>query len=269
MPAGVSESGRLVDRSCRTAPWHRPATSPWVVSGYLREPSALPEGEAHSVMGRYRAGDWSWLRWAKGVLSFTIVDGRNGRCVLAVDRLGMRPLYFSQDATGIAFGEDLAAVTARRDGKLELDYDTLQEIMTLGFPLSTPTFVRNVERVGPGIWIEFSAGRRRATRYWSLVALPPMRNQDLSVFLDESQARVREVLRLARRAVPVELRLRFALPIARGTRLGAQSDAVTAIWPYQALDRTTIEPATTGELCRRLDLLPKVLDRWGREFAAG
>ena len=185
-----------------------------VFSGYLREPSALPEGEAHSVMGRYRAGDWSWLRWAKGVFSFTIVDGRNGRCVLAVDRLGMRPLYFSQDATGIAFGEDLA----RRDGKLELDYDTLQEIMALGFPLSTPTFVRNVERVGPGIWIEFSAGRRRATRYWSLDPLPPMRNQDPSVFLDESQARVREVLRLARRAVPVELRLRFALPIARGTR---------------------------------------------------
>ena len=91
-----------------------------VFSGYLREPSALPEGEAHSV-GRYRAGDWRWLRWAKGVFSFTIGDGRNGRRVLAVDRLGMWPLYFSQNATGIAFGEDLAAVTARRDGKLEDD----------------------------------------------------------------------------------------------------------------------------------------------------
>src|SRR5262249_55311169 len=133
-------------------------------------------------------------RSANGVFAFAVVDRRNDRCVLVVDRLGIRPLFFNEDAAGLAFGEDLAAVTARRESGLELDYDVLQEMEALGFPLGTRTFLRTAERVGPGTRIEFSRGRRLATRYWSLEMLPPVRPQDDAVFLDESRERLRGAL---------------------------------------------------------------------------
>ncbi len=163
-------------------------------SGYFRDPAPPPTGEAQAVLDRYRAGDWHWLRRANGVFAFAIVDWHRARCVLATDRLGIRPLFFLQNEASLAFAEDLGTVAACRVGSSELDYDTLQELMALGFPLGTRTFLRDVERVPPGTWIDFATGRRHTTRYWSLEALPAVKQQDVTAFLDESQARLRSVL---------------------------------------------------------------------------
>src|SRR5262249_45539020 len=122
-------------------------------SGYLRDPEPAPRGEAHAVLARYRARDWEWLRRANGVFAFAIVDWREARCVLATDRLGIRPLFFAHDDIRLVFGEDLGSVAAHRESRLELHYDTLQELMALGFPLGPRTFLTDIERVPPGTWI--------------------------------------------------------------------------------------------------------------------
>lgn len=235
-------------------------------SGYLHDPAVSIHGEAHAVLTRYRSGDWSWLRSANGVFAFAVVDRRNDRCVLAVDRLGIRPLFFAEDAAGLAFGEDLAAVTAQRQSGLELDYDVLQEMEALGFPLGTRTFLRSAERVGPGTRIELSRGGRRVTRYWSLEMLPPVKPQEEAVFLDESRARLRGALgRLLSRSRSRTLCLLSSGYDSRrllleAHALGAGLDAVTSIWPYPRLERTTIEPAVTSELCRRLGIPHRLVE---------
>ena len=235
-------------------------------SGYLRDPAVSTLGEADWILARYRAGDWSWLRSANGVFALAVVDRRNDRYVLAVDRLGIRPLFFIEDAEGFGFGEDLAALTARRAGGLELDYDVLQEMEALGFPLGTRTFLRAVERVGPGTRIEFSRGGRLATRYWSLEMLPPIKPQDEAAFLDESRARLRAALsRLLSRSSRRTLCLLSSGYDSRrllleGHALGAQLDAVTSIWPYPRRQGTTIEPAVASELCRRLGIPHRLVE---------
>jgi hypothetical protein len=226
-------------------------------SGYLREPEPAPSGEAQAVLTRYRAGDWDWLRRANGVFAFGIVDWRDTRCMLATDRLGVRPLFFAHDDAGLTFGEDLATVATHFASRLELDYETLQELMAIGFPLGTRTLLRNIERVPPGTWIDFSVGRRRATRYWSLEVLPGLRHQDVADFLDESQTRLRGVLRhLLSRSSHALCLLSSGYDSRRllleGHAVGAHFDAITSIWPYPGLEGATIEPTVTGELCRRL-----------------
>ena len=69
-------------------------------AGYLTDlPPGCP-GEAALVLARYRAGDWTWLRGASGVFAFAVVDHRRPRCVLGVDRLGLRPLLVAADEGG-------------------------------------------------------------------------------------------------------------------------------------------------------------------------
>ena len=85
-----------------------------VFAGYLRDlPPGCP-GEAAHVLARYRAGDWTWLRGASGVFAFAVVDHRRPRCVLGVDRLGLRPLLVAADEGGVAFASDLGVVAARQ-----------------------------------------------------------------------------------------------------------------------------------------------------------
>ncbi len=113
-------------------------------SGYLRDLPPASTGEADFVLSRYRAGDWTWLGHANGVFAFAIVDTARNRCVLGVDRLGMRPLFYTQTPLGIAFSSDLGVVTRWHDRFPGVDYDAAQELITVGFPLANRTLVRGV-----------------------------------------------------------------------------------------------------------------------------
>src|SRR5262249_37299094 len=103
------------------------------------------------------------------------------------------------------------------------------------------------------------------TRYWSLEALPGIKPHDVMDFLDESQARLRTALtRLLSRSSRAVCLLSSGYDSRRllleGHAIGARFDAVTSIWPYPGLDRTTIEPAVTAELCRRLGVPHRLVE---------
>jgi glutamine amidotransferase-like protein len=236
-----------------------------VFAGYLR---GLPPGhhdEAAYVLDRYRAGDHDWIRSANGVFAFAIADEDADRCLLGVDRLGIRPLYYSHDAHGVTFSGTMAAALAWGRERHEADCDTLQELMVLGFPLTNRTFLRDVERVAAGTVLELRSAGRHAHRYWSLDQLPPLRPHGIESFVDESQERLRHALRalLDRAPTPTLCLLSSGYDSRRllleASAVGGQLAAVTAVWPYPAKAGFTIEPGVTRELCRRLGIPHRVV----------
>lgn len=228
-------------------------------TGYLRHVPPPYEDEAAYVLDRYRADDWRWLRTANGIFAFAVVDEPADCCVLAVDRLGVRPLFYTRDAVGVTFAGTLAAAVAGT-GAHEPDYDTLQELMVLGFPLSGRTFIRGVERVRPGTLLSIRSGVPSAAEYWSLAEVAEPRPQQVETFLDEARERLRHALGpLLERSEPSTLCLLSSGYDSRrllleAHALGAPLTVATSVWPYPGRAGTTIEPAVTGELCRRLGL---------------
>jgi hypothetical protein len=236
-----------------------------VLAGYLLDLPAAQPDEAAFVLDRYRAGDEDWVRSANGVFAFAVVDEGRDRCLLGVDRLGVRPLYYAHDAHGVTFSGTLGAAVPWGRGRLEPDHDTLQELMVLGFPLSDRTILRGVERVGPGSVVELRSARRQVHRYWSLAELPSIRSQPVEVFVDESQERLRGALRrtMARAPAPVLCLLSSGHDSRRllleAAALGGTMTAVTAVWPYPGRAGFTIEPGVTAELCRRLGIAHRLV----------
>jgi hypothetical protein len=236
-----------------------------VFAGYLQNLPASHDGEAAYVLDRYRAGDTKWIRSANGVFAFAVADEDADCCLLGVDRLGIRPLYYSYDANGVTFSGTMAAAVPWSRGRLEADYDTLQELMVLGFPLTNRTFLRGVERIAPGTVVEVRNAGRRIHRYWSLEQLSPIRTQAVESFVDESQERLRPALsRLLTRAPTTMLCLLSSGYDSRrllleASAIGGQLAAVTAVWPYPAMKGFTIEPNVTAELCRRLGVTHRVV----------
>jgi hypothetical protein len=234
-------------------------------AGYLRRVPPPHGDEAAYVLDRYRVDDWSWLRAANGVFAFAVVDESADRCVLAVDRLGVRPLFYACDAAGVAFAGTLAATLAGT-GMHEPDYDTLQELMVLGFPLSGRTFIRGVERLGPGTLLDIRSGVVKASHYWSIAELAePQRSPPVEAFLDEARERLRHALvPLLERSEPSTVCLLSSGYDSRrllleAHALGAPLVVATSVWPYPGRAGTTIEPAVTGELCRRLGLARRLV----------
>lgn len=227
-------------------------------AGYIRDIPPGCQGEADYVLGRYRDADRTWLRDANGVFAFVIIDRRRPRCLLGVDRLGVRPLLVSADEWGVRFANDLGVVAAACRPPREIDHDALQELIAVGFSLSPRTALRGIERVPPGSLMEVTPHRREVARYWSVADLPAPRVQEIGPFLDESRERLgAAITRLATRSAESPLCLLSTGYDSRRILLeghagGVRFETMTAVWPYRHLDRTSIDPPVIAELCGRL-----------------
>lgn len=231
-------------------------------AGYLRDLPPGYSGAAAFILDQYLRDQWQWLRSANGIFSFAVVDPGRERCVLGVDRFGVRPLFYSCDEGGAAFASQLSVVAVWGEKRHEMDHEVVQEMAAVGFPLSDRTTMRGILRVPAGSRVECGPrGRAVATQYWSVADLPPVRQQSPEEFVDASRERLRHALsRLLERTAGRAMCLLSSgfdsrRLILEAHSLGAELNAITATQPAygrRAGRLTTIEPSITREICRRL-----------------
>ena len=233
-------------------------------AGYLLDLPSGCSGPAAFVLDQYLHDQWDWLRTANGIFSFAVVEPSRERCVLGVDRFGVRPLFYSCDEEGAAFASQVSVVAVWGDKRHEIDYEVIQEMAAVGFPLSDRTTIRGISRVAAGSRVECGPrGRAEVRQYWSVADLPPVRQQSPEEFVDASRERLRHALgrMLNRSAGRAMCLLSSGFDSRRLTleahSLGAELNAITATQPgygQRAGRLTTIDPNITREICRRLGI---------------
>ncbi len=105
----------------------------------------------------------------RGMFAFAIWDARSRRLFLAVDRLGIKPLYYAAREGQITFGSELGSLLVSGDIPRVIDHGALAEYFTLGYIAAPRTILEDVRKLEPGtfgIWDEL--GRLKVTRYWDL-----------------------------------------------------------------------------------------------------
>jgi asparagine synthase (glutamine-hydrolysing) len=103
-----------------------------------------------------------------GMFAFAIVERDSGRVVLGRDRLGIKPLYLSQDAKRIRFASSLPALLAGGDVDTRIDAVALHHYMTFHSVVPAPrTILRGVTKVPPASLVAIEPdGRHTTTTYW-------------------------------------------------------------------------------------------------------
>jgi asparagine synthase (glutamine-hydrolysing) len=104
------------------------------------------------------------------MFAFAIWERDSGRTFLARDRLGIKPLYFTQDSRRLRFASSLPALLAGGDVDTELDPRALNFYMS--FHAVVPpgeTIVRGVRKMPPATTMSIEGdGSISETRYWQL-----------------------------------------------------------------------------------------------------
>jgi asparagine synthase (glutamine-hydrolysing) len=103
-----------------------------------------------------------------GMFAFAVLDERSGEVFLARDRLGIKPLYYSEDAGSLRFASSLPALVAADSRPAEIDPVALHHYMTFHSVVPAPqTILKNVRKVPPATRILIGAdGERREECYW-------------------------------------------------------------------------------------------------------
>src|SRR6185295_1221234 len=117
--------------------------------------------------------------WLRGMFAFALWDERRRSLLLARDRVGIKPLYYSQRGGRLAFASELKALLALADQPRELDWAAVSHLFTFSTTPSERSIVDGVAKLPPGHLLTASADGTVATRrYWQIEFAPDHRRSE-------------------------------------------------------------------------------------------
>ena len=103
------------------------------------------------LKGYHHWGD-RFVDHLKGMFAFAIVERDSGRVLLGRDRLGIKPLYITEDASRIRFASSLPALLAGGGVDTRIDPVALHHYLSFHSVVPPPrTILRGVSKVPPGV----------------------------------------------------------------------------------------------------------------------
>jgi asparagine synthase (glutamine-hydrolysing) len=104
-----------------------------------------------------------------GMFAFAIVERDSGRVLLGRDRLGIKPLYLTENASRIRFASSLPALLAGGGVDTRIDPQALHHYLTFHSVVPPPlTILRGVTKLPPASLMAIEPdGRRTITAYWT------------------------------------------------------------------------------------------------------
>ena len=161
-------------------------------------------GDTEVILRSYVEWGESCVARLQGMFAFAIWDHKKQTLLLARDRSGIKPLYFSQTPQRLLFASNTQALI-HADDKIDTSIDStaLHHLFTLHAVVPAPrTVINGIRKVKPAHYLLIDTkGKVTEKRYWSLTAKRPdtaMTEQDWVVAVhDELRRAVEKRVKIA------------------------------------------------------------------------
>lgn len=132
-------------------------------------------GDTEVILRAYRQWGDDCVRRLQGMFAFALWDRGRRRLLLARDRFGIKPLYYSLDGQRLRFASNPQALLAAGGVDTSIDAVALHHHFTLHGVVPAPrTVLAGVRKVEPATTLAVATnGRATAKGYWSLRAQRP------------------------------------------------------------------------------------------------
>jgi asparagine synthase (glutamine-hydrolysing) len=95
-------------------------------------------------------------------------DDNEKTLLLARDRVGIKPLYYSRTEQTLLFGSEIKAILADSSVKGEVDPLSLDRFLTYFYVPGEQTIFKNIRKLEPGHYMTVKNGEVKVTQYWDL-----------------------------------------------------------------------------------------------------
>ncbi|MCP5145222.1 MAG: N-acetylglutaminylglutamine amidotransferase [Gammaproteobacteria bacterium] len=128
------------------------------------------EGDTEVVLKAYHAFGRDFVQHLEGMFAIAVWERDTGRTLLARDRLGIKPLYYTSDATRFRFASSLPALVAAGGIGSALDPMALNYYLNFHAVVPSPhTILRDVRKLPPASTMLIEAdGKTGIERYWTV-----------------------------------------------------------------------------------------------------
>ena len=190
------------------------------------------QSDAEVAVHAYEEYGDGFLEKLRGMFAVALWDSPRGRLTLAIDRLGIKPLYHATSAKSLLFCSELTGLLASGCLPRRVDASALKEYFTLGFVPAPATIYEGVNKVQPGHVVRWTkTDGVSVQRYWDLPKVQPEPPHSMSEVRDG----VRTLLLDA-----VRSHLVSDVPVGAFLSGGLDSSSVVAL-----MSKVATEPVTT------------------------
>jgi asparagine synthase (glutamine-hydrolysing) len=220
--------------------------------------------DSEVVLQAYEAWGPGFLTRLQGMFALAIYDGRCGELLLARDRLGVKPLYYSLAPKSVLFASEVRALLASGQVPRQLDVGAVDWYLRYQTVPTPRTLVRGVSMLPPGHFARVTReGRWSISAYWDLLrnAAPHERPPTAA----EVRERVGELLRESVAGhlisdVPVGIFLSGGIDstalVALAHRLGRVPQTFSVVMPGSSHDEGTYARATAARFaCQHTEVV--------------
>jgi asparagine synthase (glutamine-hydrolysing) len=184
------------------------------------------DSDTETIVHLYEEHGTGFVQFLRGMFAIAIWDGRNGRLVLARDRLGKKPLYWRLADNRLSYGSELKVILEDAQFERVVDRNALALFLHYQYVPAPSAILKGVAKLPPASTLVWDGGDPRIERYWSPDYQPKTRRS--------RQEDVEEGLSILREAV--RLRLRSDVPVGVFLSGGMDSSVVTALMAEASAD---------------------------------
>ncbi len=148
----------------------------------------LSHSDTETILGLYEKIGMDAILQLRGMFAFAMWDDRNNRLVLARDRFGIKPLYYTIQDGVMYFASEQKALLPFLPS-IATNPKALAEYLTFQYTISESTMFEGIEQLMPGHFMTVQSGAISITKYWDISY-----EIDYSWTAESAEERLRELL---------------------------------------------------------------------------
>ena len=123
--------------------------------------------DTEAIVHAYEEYGVDCLKKLRGMFSFALWDMRRQVLLLAIDRIGIKPLYYAPLDQGVIFGSELGCLLESGQIDREIDLEALAQYFTLSYVPAPLTIFQKIKKLLPGHYLVWSlSGGIHIESYW-------------------------------------------------------------------------------------------------------
>jgi len=198
------------------------------------------QSDTEVIVHLYEDKGEDFLKELNGMVALALWDDKKEKLILARDRLGEKPLYYSFLGGKLIFASELKAILVHPQIKRELDFYSLAKYLNYEYIPFPQTIFKNIYKLGPGEYLIYQKGILEKKKYWDIGFNSKLKNRD-SIYGSEGEEE-NEVLFANQNSKLLEEEAMKGLEehLERSVKMRLVSDVPLGIWLSGGIDSTAI-----------------------------
>ena len=186
------------------------------------------ESDTEVILHMYAEKGEECVQYFNGQWAFAIWDAKRSKLFLSRDRVGVRPLFYTQISKSFVFASEIKSILSHPEIERTIDLEALDQVFTYWCTLPPKTMFKGIHELPPGHSMVVEDGTARVWPYWSL----DYSSVDMRMSEDDCADRLLDLLKDATR-----IRLRSDVPVGAYLSGGLDSSVITALVKQCSGDR--------------------------------